>query len=615
MRLVLFLFLVAAFASAQNYKQSQSDSVNLKLISDQENHLNEIKASRRNDSLQRVSLEKQLANLKASENQKKLELQRQIAEMKSRDSLRIDRIKNRIDSLKRFIKGFPVVPFPHDTLFYLFNKVGSFTPQERAQAVGKRIKKLADDFIFHPDSMKLVATDQSIDITYNELILVSITETDALWLNTAAEKLAADYKTLIINSVIAYHKETSLKTILIKVGFALLIIAGLITLIVLITKIFRWTKSKIASMAGTMVKGIRIRDYELLNIQKQTQILVLFNSIVKGFMILLTVYFSLPLIFGLFPWTKNFATVLIGYFINPLKAMLAAVWNYMPNLFTIIMIVIVFRYVLRGIKYLKHEVERESLRIPGFYPDLANPTFQIIRVLIYAFMLVVIFPYLPGSNSPIFQGVSVFLGILFTFGSTGSLSNLIAGLVITFMRSFKVGDWVQIGEMSGDVIEKSMLVTRIRTPKNEIISIPNSTILNSHMINFTSDANDRGLIIHTTVTIGYDAPWRQIHGLLIDAALSTNLIEKEPAPFVLQTSLEDFYVSYQINAFTRQPSKQPLIYSMLHQSIQDKFNEAGVEIMSPHYNAHRDGNATAIPSDYLPKDYIAPSFRISEKGK
>jgi len=226
---------------------------------------------------------------------------------------------------------------------------------------------------------------------------------------------------------------------------------------------------------------------------------------------------------------------------------------------------------------------------------------------------VVIFPYLPGSDSPIFKGVSVFLGFLFTFGSAGSLSNIVAGLVLTYMRLFKIGDRVMVGDVTGDVLEKSLLVTRIRTIKNEIISIPNSSIMNSHTINYSSDAPEKGLIIHTTVTIGYDVPWKDMHQALIEAAQRTELVLPEPKPFVLQTSLEDFYVSYQINAYVREANKQATIYSNLHQNIQDVCNEKGIEILSPHYRAARDGSMTTIPSSYLAKDYQAPSFNVFVK--
>jgi len=230
-------------------------------------------------------------------------------------------------------------------------------------------------------------------------------------------------------------------------------------------------------------------------------------------------------------------------------------------------------------------------------------------------MLVAIFPYLPGSDSHIFQGVSVFLGFLFTFGSSGSISNIVAGFVITYMRLFAIGDRVKIGEILGDVIEKSLLVTRIRTIKNEIISIPNSIVMSSHTINYNRDAANNGLIIYTTVTIGYDVPWREMHRALIDASLRTEFVLHNPEPFVLQTSLDDFYVSYEINAYTNEPNKQAVIYSNLRQNIQDVCNERGIEIMSPHYKALRDGNHTSIPKEHLPEDYKAPNFNITMKKK
>lgn len=271
----------------------------------------------------------------------------------------------------------------------------------------------------------------------------------------------------------------------------------------------------------------------------------------------------------------------------------------------------VFRYAIKGLHFLKSEVENGNLQLSGFYPDWANPTFQILRIILYAFMFVLIFPYLPGSESPVFKGVSVFLGFLFTFGSAGSLSNIIAGIVLTYMRLFKLGDRVKIGEVEGDVIEKSMLVTRVKTIKNEIISIPNSTVMNSHTINYSNEAEKgHGLVIHTTVTIGYDVPWRHTHQALLNAADRTELLLKDPKPYVYQTSLDDFYVSYQLNAYTSEASKQAVIYSTLHQNIQDCFFEAGIEILSPHYRAARDGNMTAMPSEYLPKDYKAPSFSV-----
>ena len=179
------------------------------------------------------------------------------------------------------------------------------------------------------------------------------------------------------------------------------------------------------------------------------------------------------------------------------------------------------------------------------------------------------------------------------------------------MRLFKIGDRVKIGDVFGDVIEKSLLVTRVRTAHNEIISIPNSTVMSSHTINYSSDTVDSGLILHTTVTIGYDVPWQKVHNALLEAANRTEFLLKEPKPFVFQNSLEDFYVGYEINAYTKNANQQGSIYSDLHTHIQDCFNEAGIEIMSPHYRAGRDGSQTTIPESYLPKDYKAPPFNFN----
>jgi small-conductance mechanosensitive channel len=202
------------------------------------------------------------------------------------------------------------------------------------------------------------------------------------------------------------------------------------------------------------------------------------------------------------------------------------------------------------------------------------------------------------------------MGLLFSLGSSSAIGNIVAGLVITYMRPFRIGDRIHIGDATGFVREKTLLVTRMRNIRNEIITIPNSSLLSGNTVNYSTEAEEKGLIINTSVTIGYDVPWREMHKALTDAAGKTNLILKDPPPFVWQTALEDFYVSYQINCYTNAPTKVMDIYSELHQNIQDVCNERGIEIMSPHYRAERDGNQSTIPDDYLPKDYKAPGFNV-----
>jgi small-conductance mechanosensitive channel len=590
-----------------------NDSVNSDLLHNINKERIEVEIQRIADSTKREQLEKQILALKASDNLMKNKLQKRFYELSRKDSIRLAEKKARIDSLRSTAISFPVYGPLNDTLLFIYSKLGSFSAQERAEAISKRIKKVSSNLRFKPDSLKIVEAETTIDLVFGETIIMSISENDAIWNNSSKLEYAKKCHLIISNSMLSYKSETSFATLAKEIGLAILVLIILGTLISLIRRLFKWTATKIQIQEEKRIKGIKIKNYTLFDAKKQVQALLTINNFLKWVFILILVYIALPILFGIFPWTKNFANTLLDYILDPLKNIALGLWNYLPNLITIIVIVIVFRYVLKGIGFLKDEIEKGDLSIPGFYADWANPTYQIVRVVVIAFMLVVIFPYLPGSDSPVFQGVSVFLGVLFTFGSSGSLSNIVAGLVLTYMRLFKIGDRVKIGEIVGDVIEKSLLVTRIKTIKNEIISIPNSTVMSSHTINYSSETVGNGLILHTTVTIGYDVPWKDMHQALLNAADRTDLLLKEPRPFVLQTSLDDFYVSYQINAYTKEANKQATIYSQLHSNIQDCCNEVGIEILSPHYRAERDGNMTTIPANYLSKDYKAPAFNVSVK--
>ena len=374
---------------------------------------------------------------------------------------------------------------------------------------------------------------------------------------------------------------------------------------------FTWLNQNLVEKIRPFVRGVNFKNYEFLSVEKEIELVRWTLKAIKWMVIAIAVYLALPAIFSIFPATKGIATTLFGYVTNPVLSFGKALIGYIPELITILVIILLTRYFVRFLKFLSTEVENGNLQLPGFYPDWAAPTFNLLKIIIYAFSFIVIFPYLPGSDSPVFQGVSVFLGLLISLGSSSAIGNIIAGLVITYMRAYKIGDRVKIGDTVGDVVEKTMLVTRVRTIKNEDVTIPNASIMNGSTVNYTSSAQELGLILNSMVTIGYDVPWRKVHELLISAALKTEHIKSEPKPFVFQTSLDDFYVSYQINAYTENAGSAAKIYSQLHSNIQDAFNEGGVEILSPHYRAARDGNMVTIPADYLPPDYKVPGFNVN----
>lgn len=519
--------------------------------------------------------------------------------------------QNDVSQLK--LKAYPVAPFK-DTLFYIYNKVGSFSAENRANAITEKIRKLYHDSFFESDSLVAVPSDISQDITYKgDFIIMSVLDIDAKVENQTSLYIAKRNLNLIKKAVIYQNENYS--QLPKRLGYTALLILIIGVVLFLVGKIFNRIKLYLLKNSDRYFKGFNYNNINILSPHKQQAVLMRLFSIIKIFTLILIVYFSLPVLFSIFPATEAYTTTLLRWILTPAKLAIMGFVDFLPSLVTIIVIIIIFRYSIKIIKFFFDEIKKENIKIDGFYNDWAMPTFNIIRLLMYAFMLVIIFPYLPGSDSPIFKGVSVFVGVLFSLGSSNAIANMVAGLVITYMRPFKIGDFIKIGDVSGEVIEKTALVTRIRTPKFEDITIPNATVLSSTSTNYSANTKQTtdGLLIHTTVTIGYDVPWKDIHKALIDAALKTDMIQQTPPPFVLQTSLDDFYVSYQINVYTKEPTKQPRIYSSLHQNIQDSFNAAGIEIMSPHYNALRDGNTTTIPESYLDKDYESPAFNIKSK--
>lgn len=511
-------------------------------------------------------------------------------------------------------KGYPVAPFG-DTLMVIYNKIGSFSAQNRADAITSRIELLYKDAFFNKDSLQLSKSDFGVDIVYNsDFVVMSVTDLDGKTIGSSDFELAQKNLAIIQKAVIFQKENNEIINWAKRIGIVLLLITFVILIVFATNKLFRWFRFIIITNHERYFSGIKIKESYILSPKKQAEFALKLLRLIRIIVLIFIFYISLPAVFSIFPETENYAFILLRWIFSPAKAALMGFVNFLPNLISILVIVILFRFILKSIKFFVDEIQKEQIKIDGFYSDWAIPTFNIIKVLVYAFMIVIIFPYLPGSNSPIFQGVSVFIGVLFSLGSSNAIANMVAGLVITYMRPFKIGDFIKIGDVTGTVIEKSSLVTRVRTPKQEDITIPNSTVLSSSSINYSANANTEsgGLLIHTTITIGYDTPWVAVHKALIEAAVKTDLLEQSPIPFVLQTSLDDFYVSYEINAYTRYPNQQPLIYSKLHQNIQDCFNEAGLEIMSPHYATLRDGNRTTIPNDYLDKNYTPPAFNINK---
>ncbi|MCM0249935.1 mechanosensitive ion channel family protein [Bacteroides hominis] len=550
------------------------------------------------DSIRMANMKRELEEARLNEANMRMEMEQLRLKAFAADSVKLAQQKARIDSLRQFTPGVPVV-VEGDTLFYLYTKRGGYTPLQRAEMIDAAITQLGRRFTLHPDSVYIESSDIVSDLMYGNKVIASFTDQDGLWEGRSREQLAADKRIVVVQKLKELKEEHSFWQLGKRILYFVLVLVGQYLLFRLTTWLFRKLKVRIQKLKDTKLKPISIQDYELLDTQRQVNLLIFLSNLLRYVLVFLQLLITVPLLFVIFPQTKGLADTIFSYIWNPVKDILVGIVDYIPNLFTIFIIWYAIKYLVRFVHYLSREIEAGRLKFGGFYPDWAMPTFHIIRFLLYAFMIAMIYPYLPGSRSGVFQGISVFVGLIVSLGSSTVIGNIIAGLVITYMRPFKLGDRIQLNDTTGNVIEKTPLVTRIRTPKNEVVTIPNSFIMSSHTVNYSSSAREYGLIIHSEVTIGYDAPWRQVHQLLIEAALNTPGVIDDPRPFVLETSLSDWYPVYQINAYIREADKLAQIYSDLHQNIQDRFNEAGVEIMSPHYMAMRDGNESTIPKDDL----------------
>jgi small-conductance mechanosensitive channel len=438
---------------------------------------------------------------------------------------------------------------------------------------------------------------------------MSISKVDELWMGRSQLELATEYLEIIKAYIIKWIEEKSFSKQLTRLLYVVGISILLFVFILLIIRLSKKAKSALINNED-WYNRLSINNYSLISKVYFDRITLFLLGFVKWSLISIFVYFYFVIAFELYPTTQYLTNHLLQIIHVPLKKFGITFLNYLPNLFVILVIYFLFRFLIKGLKFIFNDIKNEKLKIRGFYPDFASPTFKIIRSLLYIFMIVLIYPYLPASDSNIFKGASVFVGILISIGSSNALSNLIAGLLLTYMRSFRINDRIKIGDLSGDVIEKSLLNIKLRTPKNEEITIPNSTVLSSNTINFTTNSIDKGLILHSTITLGYDVDWEKAYATLIESALKTNLVLQDPSPFVLQTSLDDFYVSYQLNIYTNHANKKNRILSELHEHIQDLCNENGIEILSPHYKSLRDGSRVAIPEKYIPENYQAPHFTV-----
>ena len=501
-------------------------------------------------------------------------------------------------------RGAPVVLGGRD-LFKIQAEIGSFSQEFRARVVSERIDRLARDPDVRVDQLNVVANEatNTIDIRIGRTVLLTIAEVDAVAAGQSQHALALEHLKSIRQAVEDYREAHRIPSILRGILYSL-IATGI--LVALMTALFRSAPRltrRLVRWRGTRIPALTLFGTQVLSARRVVDLITEIIRIVRLAALILLWLIYLNLVLSFFPWTLGYSRTLIRYLSTAATTLGSSLLAYLPNLFFLAIIILATRYLLKVIRFFSSEIANGSIVISGFHADWALPTYKLIQFLVFAFAATIAFPYLPGSGTPAFQGISIFLGVLVSLGSSSAISNVVAGVILVYTRSFQPGDRVKISDTVGDVVGRNLFVTRLRSIKNVVISIPNAAVLDSHVINYSSAASDPDtppLILSTTVTIGYDVPWRKVHDVLIQAALAVPDILPEPLPFVLQTSLDDFFVSYQLNAYTNRPGSMARIYSEIHQNIQDHCAGHDIEILSPHYRAMRNGNPSTIPPQVPP---------------
>ena len=474
--------------------------------------------------------------------------------------------------------------------------ITSFPAARRAREVAARLLQVAADRAVTPESLTLVESSLGTEIHSGASRIFVVTDPDAELEGLRRDQLATVILQRIQEAMRSYREDRSRAKLL--EGAVRSVSALAVFLIALI--LFRWISRRMTAAIErrfqSRVQSVAIGSFEFVRADRmwtylRTVLQVLGMGIGLG-MVYLFCEFSLRQ----FPWTRGAATQLDDWIVGPVLVLGGGLLAFVPNLIFLAVLYVLTRWSLKLLRLFFDSVGSSAVELKGFYPEWATPTYNLVRLAVVAFALVVAYPYLPGSGSEAFKGISLMMGLVFSLGSTSSISNIIAGYTMTYRRLFRVGDRVRIGEVVGAVSQIRLQVTHIRTPKNEEVVIPNSTILNSEVINYSTMAKSDGLILHTAVGIGYETPWRQVEAMLLLAAERTPGLAPGRQPFVLQTALGDFAVTYELNVYIEDPSRILQQYSELHRRILDVFNEYDIQIMTPAYRNDPD-QPKVVPRD------------------
>ncbi len=484
-------------------------------------------------------------------------------------------------------------------------------PAARAAAIRTRLTQAVTDASVSPDSVRLISQSEGIQVQLGPHFLWLITAGDAPSREpTELAAILAQLPQQITEGIERERKSRKPGRVLVSIAIALVLTLFTIGLLRLILAGSRWWGSWLSRSLEHRLPAIRMRRFEVLSEGQVSGILIATLARLDVVIGLLVVYGYLAAALSLFPWTQGWSTLLLGFAAAQAVKVLRTVASGIPGLFAVALIFLLFRWLNAIAGRFFDAIADGSLVLGGLHPELASPSRRLVSIFLWLVAIMVAYPFVPGSGTRAVQGVSLLFGLVVSLGSTGIIGNIIAGIVLTYSRSFSVGDRVRIGDHVGDVVRLGFFATKLRSLRNEEITIPNGQVGGAAILNYTRLAEESGLILYTQISIGYDVDWRKVHALLVEAALRVKGIEREPAPWVLQRSLNDYYPTYELCCVTKDSHSQLGLYSDLHAAIQDAFSRAGVEIVSPAYHAIRDANAQVLPQEPAGPREAPGAFRV-----
>lgn len=498
------------------------------------------------------------------------------------------------------IEDAPIV-IDGEELLVIQDQVGTLTPQERAQEISDRLVELANDRQLYTRDIFLKDKEDHTDIVWKDRVVMSIFNVDAQSMNLSRVELARQYQTVLISGINAYREARTPKNIAIAIGKTILATFVFLVIFKLLQKLSNVVRYFDAQLPfwQSFLRVFRTLNHETDFSEQLFSLAVRIVNIGQFLLLIALFLFYITTVLSFFPWTKSLSNSFFSSIFAALAKIGQGIIDYIPSLLFLIVLSFITYYTLRLIRFFFKKVAQGTITLPGFYQDWAEPTSGLLQFLLVVLAVIVAFPYLPGSGSGAFQGVSIFLGILFSLGSSSALSNVVAGVFLTYVRNFQIGDYVEIAGVKGTVISKGMLVTRLCTNDNYFVSIPNGQILNGAITSFRNgirplDEDVPPPILGVEVTVDYDVPQNKVYQMLLAIADATEYVLKEPAPYVEHIAYKNFNATYKLSVYTHDTDKDDGICSEIRQRFQDLCASEGIDLVSPYYLASRDNNLQKI---------------------